>query len=688
MSLSFNAVEDGEAVEVFDSVERHRYAFETDGPVEPAEVSARRMNAPVDAAVMIETEAITLPNVVAVYVRDTDRDTVAEAEHFADVSLDSEHYTLELATPIKTYLEVEAPVQITADAEHTQISFSESQEVLVGARSRHEQPEYTITTTEEPSDMMAAVSALSAALKETTPERSYPTMRGHPAMIELGDDLDIPESMPIPDTDVRIELPADYGSIFVAAPLAFYLGADLVPGEKPRIISNDFEYELEHPDGFSRAVERTLKQIFFLDCCIRTEGLYRVDLHEREQVEELLPEKPSHLYDASLADQLRAYLSVPFPELEPHMPEWKLTTHVAPDPGSVELLPFLLNDLAVIRLPETRDETAPEAQEAAVEEFVRDGEFTRSAGQAATPAASTVQPGNADSLEQAWVGEGAPLGASKPTVDAFHNRLDREHADGDIDITVVCNDDQMDEERNVVEEAYGDRDGLPFDVTVHHDLSVAELEMVLGTQADLLHYIGHIDDEGFECADGKLDARSVEKVGVDAFFLNACQSYDQGMALIQAGGIGGVVTLREVINSGAVAVGSTLARLLNRGFPLRAGLEIARGESVMGNQYLVVGDGGLGLTQTESGSALLTEVTETGDDYEFTIHSYPTESKGMGSMVFPFVDQTDSYYLGGGEIDTFGVDQDDLLSLLSMEDYPVRYKGDLIWSSNLIPEVL
>lgn len=688
MSLSFDAVEDGEAVEVFDSVERHRYAFETDRAVDPSAVSARRMDAPVDAAVEIETAAIELPDITLVYVRDSERETIAEAEQLADIDLPEDRYTLELTTPIKTYLEVEAPLQVTADAENTTISFGEPEEIVVGARSRHEQPEYTVTTTEKPEDMMAAVSSLSAALKETTPERSYPTMRGHPAMVELGDELDIPEEMPVPETGVEIEVPPDLGSVYVVAPLAFYLGAEMVPGDKPRIIADDFEYTLEHPDGLSRAVERTLKQVFFLDCCVRTEGLYRVDLHEREQIEQLLPESPETLYHASLAEQLEAYLSIRFEQLSSHMPDWKLTTHVAPDPDSVELLPFLLDDLAVIRLPETQEVGGTESEEAAIEEFVRDGEFTRSAGDVSSPTMGTVRPGEAESLEQAWVGTGAPLGASKPTGEAFKNRLNREQADGDIDITVVCNDPQMAEERDVVEEVYGDRDGLPFDISVHRDLTCAELEIVLTTQADLLHYIGHIDDEGFDCEDGKLDARSVDEIGVDAFFLNACQSYDQGMALIEAGGIGGVVTLREVVNSGAVAVGSTLAQLLNRGFPLRTGLDIARGESVMGNQYLVVGDGGLSLTQTESGSALLTEVEENGDDWEFTIHSYPTESKGMGSMFLPFIEEVDSYYLGGGEIDTFRVTQSDLVGLLSMENYPVRYEGSLTWSSDLLGKLL
>ncbi len=63
-----------------------------------------------------------------------------------------------------------------------------------------------------------------------------------------------------------------------------------------------------------------------------------------------------------------------------------------------------------------------------------------------------------------------------------------------------------------------------------------------------------------------LDTRELDTVGIEGFFLNACQSYDQGMALIDAGAVGGVVALNDVINSGAVRVGRTMIRLLNRSF--------------------------------------------------------------------------------------------------------------------------
>jgi len=81
-------------------------------------------------------------------------------------------------------------------------------------------------------------------------------------------------------------------------------------------------------------------------------------------------------------------------------------------------------------------------------------------------------------------------------------------------------------------------------------------------------------------------------VGVSAFLLNACQSYQQGEALVHRGSRGGIVTLSDVANSPATQLGRIIARLMNSGFNLRAALYVAKRELITGHQYIVVGDGG------------------------------------------------------------------------------------------------
>ena len=679
-SVTFEST--GGGLEVTDRIDRKRYVLRTQTRVSPEAVDADAFRLPVDAAVAIETDAIVLPTVVAVCLRDADGTMLANAEHFADMPFDGD-VSIELCAPIRLYLRVNGAGVVRADAEHTRIEFDGRTELIVGARSKHEYPVATITTTEDPTDLMAAISTFGSALKTTSPERSYPTFRGHPPAIELADELSIPEGLDRPETGLRIELPEEYEHVFVAAPLAYYFGAELVPGSTPRLVSEDgVLYEFDER-RFEDQVGELLKHAFFLDCVTRTEGLYRVDLHERRTVESRLDVDFPALYGMPIAERLRAYLEIPYEDVEPSLPDWKLTAHVSPRPESVETLPFLVNDLAVIRTPERIAETASAAEVSAVDDFLRDS-FVRSTS-ATSVERTYVQPGTSDSIEQVWIGEETPIGASKATTEAYRNRFGREPDGGSIDITVVCNDEQMDEERSVVDDVYGSRTELPFDVTVRHDLTTDQLAGVLREDADFFHYIGHIDERGFECSDGSFDASELGSVGVDAFMLNACESYEQGMALIDRGAIGGIVTLERVVNEGAMRIGGTLARLLNCGFPLRAALEVAKGDNIVGTQYLVVGDGGLTIAQAESGTPLLYSLDEIDgqEKYELSIKAFATTSGGMGGVFIPHIEGVEEYHINSGHIGNFVLKKDQLHKFLSLENVPIQIEQQLKWSDDL-----
>lgn len=696
LQLSFQRTDEGTGLVVTDPIERHQFRLSTPNPVSPTDSDPTDFWFPADAAVRIRTDRIDLPTVVSVCVRDDDGEMLAQTEHFAEESFDRGTYSVELFAPIKVYLRVTAPVSVTSDAEQTTIDFGEETTVLVGGRSNHKRPAATITTPDDPRAMMEAMSYLGSALKTTTVERSYPTLRGHPPLIERGDTLDVPAGLEAPDTGVTVELPAEYRYLYVAAPLVYYLGATVTEGPAPRIVTDDgFVYDLDTHVGFETEVERVLKQTFFLDCVTRTEGYYEVDLHERRAVEAELDVEFAELYDRSLSEQLETYLDVPYVVVEDHVPEWKLTTHVTPTADNVEIVPFVANDLAVVRSPRSTPAASSAAQASAVDEFLRAsqptgerasaaGDFTRSTAPA-NPSVDReyVQPEQTDSMEQAWIGEGTPIGASKTSLRAYRNRLNREPNEGDIGITVVCNDPKMADERDVVEGVYGSREELPFDVRMHYDLTVDELRDVLAVETDFLHYIGHIDDDGFQCADGALDVSSVGDIGTDAFLLNACQSYEQGNHLIDAGAIAGIVTLNDVVNSGAVKIGQSLCRLLNSGYPIRSALEIAQGESVIGNDYIVVGDGGLAVAQSKGTFANLGVLDTVGDRFEFEFKTFPSSEVGMGALVIPHLPGVTQHYLASGSIDLFTLTRAELEEFLSLEEIPLLVGDSLEWSSTV-----
>ncbi|MFD1599683.1 hypothetical protein [Halobellus rarus] len=701
LQIEFDSSTERTELEVSDPIERSQFVLSSPDPMRIREADPDAFRFPADGAVSVRTDRLDLETVVSVCIRDGGGNMIAQAEHFADETFPRGTYSVELFAPIKLYLRVDSSLRVVSDATQTRVEFGEETDVLVGARSHHKRPAATIRTTDRPRDAMRAVSLLGSALKTTSVERSYPTLRGHPPVIERGDRFEAPDGLEPPETDVTIELPETRRHVYVAAPLAYYLGATVVPGDSPRIVTEGgFSHDLDGPDGFEASVERVLKQTFFLDCLTRTEGYYEVDLHERRTLEPRLGLDFADLYDRSIGEQLEAYLGVPYEIVESEIPDWKLTAHVAPSTSNVEVLPFVANDLAVVTTPQSKPTAGSAVQANAVAEFVRGPpeptatpsrveEFTRSTSTRSRDARTAdaertyVQPPETDSLEQAWLGTGIPIGASKASLQAYRNRLTREPIEGDIGITVVCNDPRMAEERDAVEAVYGSREELPFDIRTHYELTVAELRSVLAEETEFLHYIGHIDEDGFQCPDGALDVTSIETIGVDSFLLNACQSYEQGMELIERGAIAGIVTLSDVVNSGAVDIGRSLARLLNYGFPIRISLDLACRDSYIGSDYIVVGDGSFSVAQVQAMLPNMVKITKDTDQYLLEYVTYPAAEFGLGSLVSPYVPGNDRHYLSSGTIDTFRLSRGEAADFLSLENIPVLINQQLRWSDTV-----
>jgi hypothetical protein len=688
MTVSIDTLEDETGLLVEDRIEQRQCRLFTDRPVSPSEVNRGNFLYPLDVAVNARFEKLTVSKRPIAYLREIDGTLIEGIDHFTEKTLSNREYILEVPGPVKLYFRLRGPLTVSVDAVQMTLSFEGQKQVFVGARSYHDKPAATITTTENPEDLMVAISYFSSALKTTGPERSYPNLRGHPPELDVGDKLQVPSHLERLDGEVRIEVPPDLMDLLVVAPLAYYTGAELVSGEQPRIVTdNGFIHTLNGPKDLESEVERVLKQVFLFDCITRTEGTYGMPLYERQCVEPELAFDLGDLYNSTAAERLESYLSVPFGKISDYVPQWKLTAHLTETPESIEILPFLVDDLAVIKSPTRHTAVDNSQQLSAIEEFAR-ARPRRSGGTRdrnhdhSIP--SFVEPEETDSIEQAWVGNDVPIGASKAMIEAFRNRLARDEKDGDIDIVVVCNDSEMLDEHNTANEVYGSRDELPFDVTLFDALTTNRLRLVLESDIDYFHYIGHIDEGGFECEDGSLDVGTLDSVGVDTFFLNACQSYHQGVELIRSGSIGGVVTLDEVINSGAIRVGKTMTRVLNRGFPLRAALNIARERSIVGNQYIVVGDGNAEIAHTASVIPNLVEISsKDSDTYNINYQGYYSSHFGVGSYIQPKIKDNGRYHLTGSSHTEYTVDRETIENFFSLEVIPVRIDGTLTWSDQL-----
>ncbi|WP_255168334.1 hypothetical protein [Natrononativus amylolyticus] len=682
MAIEFEGTTDPVGLEVYDSIEQRRLHVRTSDSVSPTLIDSEQFCFPVDTACSVSTASLVFDQRYSVHLHDENGQTTRSLEVGESASFDDDIRFIGLGGPIKLYCRIESPGQIKTGIDSIHLTFDQRTTIEIGARSLHEQPAGTIRTPDEPKQLMKAVSAFSSALKTTSPERSWPTLRGHPPLIERGPELEIPPAIRQPETVVTISVPPTLQNLYAVAPLSFYLGANIEPGSTAAIKTPSVSHELGVTRRLEDDIARTLKRFLLLDCLVRTEGLYQDDLHERTALEADLPFDLADTYNASISTQLKRYLEVPYDRLEPYIPRWPLTAHVPSTPAGAEILPFIVNELGIVREPRgviTQNKITTNGKT----------QFVRSARQYRSPSPTDqknsltfIEPSVIDeSIEHAWFGSHIPRSASKATLEAYQNQLDRKARNESIEILVVCNDARMISEHDMIDETYGTREALPFDVDSRFGVSSEELKLLLTSGGyDFLHYIGHATSDGLQCSDGDLDVRSLSSVNIGVFFLNACQSYEQGLALSRRGAFGGIATVGDIVNEHAVEVGETMARLLNLGFPLRATLELVKNTTTLGSQYLIVGDGSTDIAQSDGGAPTVMSLNRDGVLFDTFFRSYSTKELGVGSATSPNIKTATGKHLIPGKISLSDVSEDELEEYLTWVRMPVLDNNSIMWN--------
>ncbi|WP_435358637.1 hypothetical protein [Haloarchaeobius sp. DFWS5] len=683
-------MEDPAGVVVKDQIKQKQVRILTDSPIFPIETSIDEFEYPVDIAFSITASRFMLNLHGAPYLRSQDGEYDGPIKIENDLELEENTYTLDLSTPVKVYWKFSGSPRFIQSMDSFHLLFPEPTSIKLGVRTTHKQPEETITVTRDIGDIRTALNFLPSSLKTLLPDRSYPTLRGYPPLIEFGSELDVPESLSKPDTGLKIVVPEDFRYLYPVAPLAFYTGASIEPGRSPRISGPNFEYSLETEQLFEDVVAKILKQFLFLDCILRTEGIYKVNLYERGQIEAKLPFEVSNIYSEPLSTQLKSYLEVDYATIEPHIPRWCLTAHLPSKPKSAEAIPHIVNDLGIIR--DTRGKRS---------EWSRTTENTRSRlsysrslarnSERENVTLEVIEPERTDnSVEHAWFGNETPFGASKASIESFQHQLNNVRRSESISITVVCNDARMIDEQASLDGVYGKREGQPFNVDSYFGVSREKLRHILTEKGcDFLHYIGHATPSGLRCNDGELDVRKLDSVSANVFLLNACRSFEQAEALVKKGSFGGVATLGDVVNQHAIEIGQSVANLLNLGFPLRAAVELVHDHTEIGKQYLIVGDGSLDVVQTEDGVPVVFDVSLSDNDrYELIINPFPTKNYQIGSELTPQFSSGNERFLLPGPTCPFEVDKETLLNFLGWTIYPFRMDGELHWNNSLGVDIL
>jgi hypothetical protein len=351
----------GKTLCIRDALEGEEFPLRFDREPDPQPALPDLFPVPVDRAVSFEVGSVSISVQNIVTVRDADGEFFAQLDDSMDFPRGT--YYFDVNGVMKVFIRVEdAAISATGvtDSEPVELIFDRPTTVTVGARSLHTRPEATITVPDEPTALAEAVSVLGSSIKEFSPERSWPTLRGYPPRIRLGDELDIPSPLVAPDTGIEVVVRPTYADVYRLSTLAYYLGAELVVGDAPAIRLDTGYVESLPTEGVAleERVEELLRTWFFLDTLARTDGYVTSDRYEYEQVGAELPFYPPKLADRSMSERLMEYLEVDPETVAPYAPAWPTEAVLRPVPEAAELLPHLANVLAPIRVRGSPDSKA------------------------------------------------------------------------------------------------------------------------------------------------------------------------------------------------------------------------------------------------------------------------------------------------------------------------------------------
>ena len=575
----------------------------TDDAPSPYDIVSKADEAGTDPDEMISgtTSRIRLPGVIT-WVHHADADGRRRFDtNDARTSVGSGSAIVRLSTVPRVFVRFDGPAEVHRENPETVVvEFSSRTPVTVMFRSNVDEANEQIQIGRRVGDAAKAVSALSVANQRTTPDRTWPNTRNHPPEIRLSDSLSIPQESigSRPETNVDLRVPDDLAYLFTGASLVHYLGATVTVDSGPPVIRSDgWRYELPELPEYQTAVNGLLRRVFFLDCLARSAGPHGTELSHAHLLDELGLDA-TRLYDAPLADRVERYLDAPFETVEDELPEWHLAMYVKPTYRNLTTLPHLLEQLPAIYLPASRELSKSEWIQLSLDEGYESEVLTRVQREISN--VDLVKPELQPAHYHGWLADDVPIDVFKAFPEAYDNRDDYIE-DGPLSVVAVLNNAEMRSEHDAAVEHYQSRtQELNLDVTVRENVRADELATIFESHNDLVHFIGHRDDRGLECADGFLPLRRIETSNAQTFFLNACGSYHEGVELIRKGSVAGAVTFEAVTDKQAAEVGTTFARLLMNGYCIERALDKARQQVMTPKDYAVVGDGTHVLTQADN----------------------------------------------------------------------------------------
>lgn len=441
-------------------------------------------------------------------------------------------------------------------------------------------------------DLFNCLSSLCQVPGEPTAFRSYPFFRRLSGLAVIPDSTFASMKKDL-TSPIIFNLPPDLRYLFAAAPLASYLGAGIVMGMRPELsLAGEIRALPEDALSFERWVCSTLRLIFHADCAARYEAttgkrLAGIDIARDIGI------SPDTLLYMGIEERLGVYLRQQRSGSLLLMP-WHTASYVDPVPANILHIPALLRSLSAIFAPAGRKVTEREVVHMEVRQFLRTS--YRSGADDLPAGDGVIYPALQYAFVHQWLSDGYPIDAVKLWNKPVQG-LARKHVAGALPrLALICNEDSMICEAKVVCETL---EGLAS-IELLRNISPAELISIFSRGYDLVQFIGHCDHRGFKCSGGFADLSAVKENNTPVFFFNSCSSYLQGLGLLKNGSTCGISTLYNVIDEAALDVSVNFYRLLARGYPVLMAYLGAKDCSVLGKEYLLIGDGLITLFQGDS----------------------------------------------------------------------------------------
>jgi hypothetical protein len=448
------------------------------------------------------------------------------------------------------------------------------------AEDRAREHDGVLYTSGDIADIFHCVSLVCTRNAVGTPLKSNPLFRADPPPIRLA-------SGPFCEGARKkglfsFHLPPDYRFLYSAAPLAYYLGAPVEIDDEPYISFNSAGPMPLPESQIEEWMGEMLRRTFYLDCAVRYSWVSGGTLNGLD-VGEFLGACAGDVFNMEACERFLLYARIK--TSIPGLPPWHMASYVDPVAESVEALPFLLRSLSAIYSPRSTPTTERGLVSMAVRNFL---------GRPGMPAADgavspVVFPSLRDACFQLWFSSGFPIDAAKASVRAFENRgkYGRSKKKG-VRVGIICNEQAMREEVDVIVEALAD---TPAGIQVYWDVGVSGFAEVFARGFDIVQLIGHCDARGFKCRDGFARVGDIRENNTPMFFFNSCSSHGEAARLIEKGSVCGVATFFRVLEEAAVDVCRNFYLMLGEGYPASVSIGAAMECSVLGKEYLLIGDG-------------------------------------------------------------------------------------------------